>query len=134
MADPQVAQILRELEQLAERTIKKITLDVTANLIESTPVDTGWARANWIPSVTKSVSETDGTREQAEAGSISTGKQLSGQAEVVGYRLARGQVFVTNNVPYILRLNDGSSSKAPAGFVEAAVQKAVLRDVLGLAS
>ena len=134
MADPQVTAILRDLDRLAERTIKKITLDVTANLIESTPVDTGWARANWIPSVTKSIQDTAGTREQAESGSVNKGPQLSGQAEVLGYKLRQGRVFVTNNVPYILRLNDGSSTQAPSGFVEAAVQKAVARDILGLAT
>lgn len=127
MPDPQVLAILRSLELLGERTIKKITLDITANLIESTPVDLGWARANWIPSVTKSVNETDGSPDQ-----VSTAKQSAGQSQVATYKLRQGSVFVTNNVPYILRLNDGSSSQAPAGFVEAAVMKAVKRDILGL--
>ena len=132
MPDQQAQTILRELQQLAERSIKKITLDITANLIETTPVETGWARVNWIPSVTKSVQGTDGTRKQAESGSISSGKQAAGTAEVLGYKLAAGRVFVTNNVPYILSLNDGTSEKAPRGFVEAAIEKALLRDVLGL--
>jgi hypothetical protein len=132
--DPQLAAILLSLNKVAERAISKITLDITANLIESTPVKTGWARANWIPSVTKAVQDTDGTQEQAEAGSISSGKQTSGTAEAATYKLPQGQVFIANNVPYILRLNDGSSSLAPAGFVEAAIQKAVLEDILGAAT
>ena len=51
MADAQVRAVIRSLERLSERVITKITLDVTANLIESTPVDTGWARANWVPQI-----------------------------------------------------------------------------------
>lgn len=128
MADPQVRTILAKLNLLAERSIRKITLDVTANLIESTPVDTGWARANYVPSVGKSFEGVDGTREN-----ISSAQQTQGKGAVLGYKLPQGAVFVTNNVSYILKLNDGSSEKAPAGFIEAAVQKAVTQDILGLA-
>jgi formaldehyde-activating enzyme involved in methanogenesis len=32
---------------------------------------------------------------------------------------------VSNNVPYINRLNEGHSAQAPAGFVQQAVAKAV---------
>lgn len=134
MADPQIRTILRQLERLGERSVRRISLDITSNLIESTPVDTGWARANWIPSVTTPEEGTDGTRAAAEAGNVSTGKQTAGQVKLGLYQLAQGQVFVANNVPYILRLNDGSSSKAPAGFVEAAIKKAVTQDLLGIAS
>lgn len=133
MAKSQVTAVLNQLERFAERAIRKITLDITANLIESTPVDTGWARANWIPSLTRPVQDTAGTRRQAESGSVSSGRQTAGQAEILSYRLSRGRVFITNNVPYILELNDGSSRQAPSGFIEAAVQKAVLRDILGVA-
>ena len=49
----QVTAIVRGLDRFAERVIVKITLDVTANLIEANPVDTGWSRANWVPSVGK---------------------------------------------------------------------------------
>lgn len=125
----QVQQIISELERLAERTIQAITLDLTSNLIETTPVDTGWARANWIPSVTAPVQDTDGS-----PGNVQTGQQRAGQAQVLGYRLANGRTFVTNNVPYILRLNDGSSTQAPRGFVEAAIRKALTRDLTSLAT
>ena len=47
----QIRAIVRGLERVTERVIIKITTDVTANLIETTPVDLGWARANWVPSL-----------------------------------------------------------------------------------
>ena len=134
MADPQALAIRRDLDRLAERTVKKITLDITANLIETTPVDSGWARANWIPSVTKPTQETDGTREQAQSGSVKTGLQRAGQARVAGYQFPQGAVFIANNVPYILKLNDGTSTQAPSGFIEQAIEKALREDVFGLAT
>ncbi len=124
----QVRSIVRALEDVAERVVQKITLDVTANLIETTPVDTGWARANWVPKIGAAVEDVVG-----KPNAIVRGPQQSGIATVAfSYRLAQGAVFVSNNVPYILKLNDGHSKQAPAMFVERAIQKAVTKDILGL--
>ena len=136
MADPQIRSIVRALEGLTETVITKITLDVTANLVETTPVDIGWARANWVPAIgrpfevdLRNVRATDQNVTAAQA------QQQSGITGVVGgYKLARGKVFVSNNVPYIRRLNDGSSKQAPSGFVQRAVKKAVTLDIRGLAT
>lgn len=130
--EQQIREIRLALERATETVIRKISLDVTANLIKTTPVDTGWARANWVPAVGKRFQGTVGSREDAQAGRVSAGAQATGQARVAGYRLTDGRVFVSNNVPYILRLNDGSSTQAPAGFIQAAINKALTRDILEL--
>ena len=126
----QIRAIVRSLERLTGRVVTKITLDVTANLIEETPVDTGWARANWVPAIGAPVIKdlTGAERNVAAA----NGEQAAGQAKVLGYRLDRGRVFISNNVPYIMRLNDGHSRQAPAGFVQRSIRKAVTKDIRGL--
>ncbi len=135
MSDPQVRAIVRSLTRLAERAIVKITLDVTANLVETTPVDTGWARANWVPAIGRpfevDLRDVPPTSQNA-ASARST--QQSAMTSMVGYKLRRGRVFVSNNVPYVPRLNDGSSKKEPAGFVQRAIRKAVTLDIRGLAT
>ncbi len=133
--DPQIRVIVRALEKLTERVVTKITLDVTANLIETTPVDTGWARANWVPAIgepfTRDLRDVPATVQNA---SSMLGQQQSSIAAVAtSYRLSRGRVFISNNVPYISKLNAGSSRKAPAGFVQQAIRKAVTVDIRGLA-
>jgi hypothetical protein len=120
---PQAEQIIARLTQGLRQARNDVIVEVTANLMEpadegGTPVDTGWARANWIPSVGTATEQTDGTPQ-----SVSTGAQQIGIAQVAAYRGAQ-PVFVSNNVPYIMTLNDGSSKQAPAGFVELAVAKA----------
>lgn len=115
----------------AENIVKRLTLDVTSNLIVDTPVDTGWARANWVPSIGNSVNVPAGTRE-----SVTVGDQQAGIATVaVTYTLSQGRVFITNNVPYIETLNEGSSRQAPAMFVQRAIQRGVrslnIRSILG---
>jgi len=129
-----VRVVVTDLERFVGRIIQKIALDIVANLVASppeggTPVDTGWARANWVPRIGEPFRGTAGTREQAEQGNVSNSEQGAGIASVLGYTLARGRVFISNNVPYIGRLNAGSSRQAPAGFVEAAITKAVREDL-----
>jgi hypothetical protein len=126
----QVQVIIKGLDDLTERVVKKITLDVTANLIETTPVKTGWAKANWVPAI--------GVRYRGPSGDLmpvssAEGTQQSAIANVaLTYKASRGATFVSNGVFYILELNSGSSKQAPAGFVQRAIHKAITRDIRGL--
>ncbi len=127
----QIRGIMRGLDRMTARAVIKITLDVTANLIEDpnqgsvtgTPIDTGWARNNWVPRIGAPFEGTVG-----DPGSADGSQQSAGQAQVLGYRVAQGKVFVSNNVPYIERLNEGSSPMQAAGFVQRAIRKAVMED------
>ncbi len=128
--DRQIKRVIEILTEVTERVVKKITLDVTSNLIATTPVDVGWARANWVPAIGQPVDQPVATRE-----SVNTAAQQAGILSVASsYKLERGLVFVSNNVRYITRLNEGSSKQAPAGFVQNAIEKAVKFDLTGLAS
>lgn len=102
----------------AEQT-RALALGIQADLVETTPVDTGWARANWVPSI--------GTPSEGLAGNhkaISGAEQAAGTAEVAAYgKIDQGPIYLTNNVPYIQPLNDGHSQQAPAGFVQAAIAR-----------
>ena len=122
-----------ELNSFIENTVKRLTVETTNELISTTPVDTGWARANWVPNIGVSRDETVGTRQQAEEGIINTSVQQTGIITVLGrYRLQQGSVFISNNVPYIVSLNFGSSLQAPAGFVQTAIARAIQRALSGI--
>lgn len=129
--DTQIRAIVKGLTDLTEQVVTKITLDVSANLIETTPVDTGWARANWAPAIgTPNIEDLRGIVPDARDAASAGAQQQQALATVAtGYKLSMGKVFVTNNVPYISRLNDGSSAQAPAGFVQRAIHKAVTEDI-----
>jgi hypothetical protein len=78
-----------------------------------TPVATGHARANWVPSVTQPhEGETNGE-----------GAHAAGLAEVLGYELGDGAVYISNSAGYVERLNRGSSKQAPALFIEAVIDR-----------
>jgi hypothetical protein len=128
--------VIAGLNRFVEQIIKKLVLDIVANLQAApseggTPVLTGWARANWVPNIGSALDQTAGTRAQAEAGQLS-GASAAGVAQVVTeYKLARGPVHITNNVPYILKLDAGSSKQAPAGFIRRGIIKAIRVDLVG---
>lgn len=130
----QVQLVVGQLERFTERVITKITLDVTANLTENTPVDTGWARANWVPQIGSPVVEDlSAITPTSQAAAGAAGRQQAALASVVaGYRIELGSVFISNNVPYISDLNDGTSQQQPAGFVQRAIAKAITRDLLSI--
>lgn len=120
----QITAIVRGIHAVTERAVKTVTLDVHANLVETTPVDTGWARANWVPRVGQPANEPVGSPGSSGVSAARAAAQ-NGITQVLGYVIQKGSVFVTNNVPYIERLNDGHSQQEPAGFVQRAIRKAV---------
>lgn len=100
-----------------DAVVRKVELDVSTSVILGTPVDTGRARANWFASfsapsgqVSDRVDPSGGASIDRVRGAVSTGKA--------------GHVFyLTNNLPYILRLEQGWSKQAPAGMVMLTVRR-----------
>lgn len=127
-ATPQVAFVIQAMEDHISDVVRKVVLDVNFELLRTTPVDTGWARANWAIDI--------GREPKASSPPVNSGaglgraraKQAAGQAKMASYSVTQGKVFITNNVPYIGRLNKGWSKQAPAGFIEAAVMRAVIKN------
>lgn len=128
MASPEeAARQLRELgkriEINADKLIIETSLAVLSELVVGTPVDTGRARGNWLvgrgsprrplPETIASLIDPSGQQ------TIQTG------ASSIRQRRPGVVLYISNNVPYIGRLNDGSSAQAPSGFIEMAVQAGV---------
>lgn len=113
--DRQVTAIGDGLRARIADVAKALTLEVTANLVEDCPVDTGHVRANFVPNV--------GSPFAGEA--ADSGSQQAGQAAVLSYKLGDGNIHITNNVGYLAYLILGSSQQAPAGWDLAAVDRAV---------
>lgn len=111
--DRQAEAVGANLEKLAAGVVKELTLEVAANLTQDAPVDTGHVRRNFVPSIG-----------QPHEGEDDGAAQAAGQAQVLSYKIADGDTFVTNNVEYLRWLILGSSTQAPAGWDLAAVDRA----------
>jgi hypothetical protein len=104
----------RKVTGLLDKVVRKVALDIHSGLQAATPVDTGRARSNWIPSINL----------PSLASTLSTsGSPIMNFA---GYKLGM-KIFIANNLPYIKRLNDGYSKQAPKMFVETVIQRNVAK-------
>lgn len=122
----------REVPEFAGMVVRRVALAVDRALVMSTPVGNpslwkrkpppgyvgGRARANWIPTLgTPATAEVDRRDKQGSA-TIALLTNLTAK-----YRLGDGTVWLSSNIPYIQRLNEGHSTQAPAGFVEMAIEE-----------
>lgn len=112
-------RVINDLTKFVEQVVKRVVTNVTAELVEVNPVDTGWSRHNWIPAL-DSVDFPSGSKLNVGA---AEGAQAAGLALVQATYKFPNVVFISNNVPYIGILNSPltNSRQAPAGFVERSI-------------
>ena len=108
------AAVMAALRQKVAQRCWEIQANAHAELTVATPVDTSNARANWQATL------------DAPAPDVVTVASPGGPMEPPGKDFDAERLrFVANNVAYIQRLDAGHSQQAPAGFVRAALAKAV---------
>lgn len=111
------SSIGRGIRDRISRVVRDTVLLAVERLRDATPVDTGHAMSNWVPSVGAPFTGIDGSREN-----VSFAAQQAGIRQVQRYDVGRdGQVFIRNNVPYLKYLDAGSSQQAPPNFVALAL-------------
>lgn len=110
--------IFDDMQDEINQEVRATGLNVLRLLVQATPVDSGAARGNWYvsPSATPDRSQDDSRRVST---AISEGSQKIAQVEVIRFPT----IVLSNNLPYIERLNAGWSNQAPAKFVELAIQR-----------
>jgi len=104
----------KESELKASIVFRKVVIDLFGRVVLDTPVDTGAARGNWYPTMTTPAS---GTRKRLDK----TGSKAQAEVSALSQKAELGKTaWLTNNLPYILRIeNDGwSKVKAPDGMVK----------------
>lgn len=101
-------QLAQKIGADLETVARKATLQLFTAVVNRTPVDTGRFRANWnVTAGAPSFAFTDST-DKARAGAEAS-KALNLD---VG-----GVTYMSNGLPYALRLENGWSKQAPAGMV-----------------
>lgn len=114
----QTHKVIRLLRKATEKEVIRLVIDIHRDLAIDTPVDTGWAAANWIISMGTFSTEPAGSREN-----VSKATSNAGLAGLLNWTLKDGTIYITNNVPYIIYLNEGHSDKAPPGYVDMIIQE-----------
>lgn len=124
-----VERIQADINELIERSVVNITLEILKDLLNNTPVDTSRAISNWRVSLTGPIRNEIEPYVEGQNGSTKNIAIANAIGEAAGILAARrvGQpIYLGNAVPYIVQLNQGSSRQAPAGFIDAAFYRARL--------
>jgi len=106
---------MKEFENMttekSELLFKKVCFDLSNSIIMDTAVLSGAARGNWQPDVNSI--QNDVLEIDDKSGNATVSKVASQTNN-----LKIGQYFtLTNNLPYILRLEYGWSNKSPQGMI-----------------
>ena len=123
-------QRLRQLrtayENGSQDVFRRVVLESLTQIVLRTPVDTGAARANWTVNagvVGTGSADPDRTDENGSQTIINGQNVVLRGPPVDAY-------VISNALPYIQRLNEGSSAQARARYIERSVNNATRR-VLG---
>ena len=104
---------IEKAKDKAETAVKKITLDLFKSVIKMSPVKTGRFRNNWNSAI--GTADYSTTEEVDPSGSNAISRA---EAVIANYKLDGKSIFLTNNLPYAKRLEEGWSQKqAPQGMV-----------------
>ena len=90
---------------------RKIAMDLLRKIVKYTPVDTGRARGNW--QVTIAAPAEGEVKKEKNRGPVNA----RGRAVLNGLDKPFQIVYLTNNVPYIVNLENGHSQNSPNGMV-----------------
>ena len=103
--------------------LKETVLTVVGSVAEDTPILSGQAQSNWLTSVSN-----------PKRFWIANAWQNAGWYESLAMAQDATQnlrstdvIHITNNLPYIVKLNQGYSRQAPAMYVESAILRATYR-------
>src|SRR3712207_5884639 len=99
------------IEEKIVQVTRMVALQALSRVVQKSPVDTGRFRGNWQVSIG---GRATGTLARLDP----SGQQTIAAGSAVIARLDRpAMIFITNNLPYANRLENGWSQQAPADMV-----------------
>jgi hypothetical protein len=118
-----------DVERNATELVRVVAKSVIETVTRATPVDTGQAVSNWQVRVDQDATNVipayyPGSLRSTAGANIWAAIE-AGYSVISRYNGNNKRIHITNNVPYIGELNDGSSRQAPASFVQLSVLSAV---------
>lgn len=131
-----LGKIIEGARDYVQKTAEGFTVDLYDELVRRTPIDTGKARASWKIGVNEELAESPpyvgGVQIEQEFRKrnryLSQPRQGRALSSFVGGGVGKStNIVISSNVPYMARLNRGWSAQAPAGFIEACVDWALVK-------
>lgn len=99
--------------------VRRAAIAADAAAVITTPVDTGRAKGNWNVSIGSIDETTTDNTDRGGSEAIARGKST-----IEEWKVGRGEIFISNSLPYILALENGSSAQRPEGMTQHALDAA----------
>jgi len=111
----------RKITGNSPKFVRSVTMQAYKMLTQETPVDTGRAKGNWYINPTNpDLTTNDDTTHSGKGQPASPIRIMAEVAKVTG---KEDKIFITNNLPYIGKLERGSSQQSPAGMLQVTSDK-----------
>ena len=121
MSFSQSLSIADDMAEEVNKEAREISANLLVGLTRITPLDTGSARGNWFAGINNPNRDIDLMRKAFAA--ISDGLAVFSMTKQIAKQYPT--IIISNNLPYIERLNAGYSEQAPIKFVEKEIDAAV---------
>lgn len=118
-----IAKFIKKTGARQDLILRKVAFDAFGSIVMNTPWDTGRARGSWRVGVNRtdlSVSPERKAR-STSGGAAAAGRAMTRAAPHIARAKFGDTLFITNNLPYIVPLENGHSKKAPNGMVKLTV-------------
>lgn len=111
-----------EIEKVGDEHLRKVSAEMLQGVIMASPVMDGAFRSNHRVTVNKTTNETvPSNGNKAPKGTLDQEVFAEGAGQILQAKLG-DSVYIQNNLPYALRLENGHSRQAPLGVFALAFQ------------
>lgn len=128
--------VIRDMEFFAGEATRVLGFEIWRAVRDATPVRTGFSAAKWSMSIANPIPGPSRPRGEAAqrgaARSLRASNRNRASAILRRKGPPRGEIAIVNNEEALRFLNDGSSSQAPAMFVERSIIQGRLQAIAKL--
>lgn len=110
-----------DVDEMGKKRKDRIATAILKALIDATPVDTSRALSNWRVGNPSPWIEAYYVGQAGSTQGASASQAMSTGIAAIKAGRFEDALVIFNAVPYIRKLNEGSSAQAPAGFIEKAI-------------
>lgn len=107
------------LEQEVNTIAHRLSLGILVRNIKSSPVDTGRFKNNWTIGIDLAPTDTTTFTAKTPLGQLSPAVLKRGRDVIKTFDISTNKtIYLSNNLPYAEPLATGTSSQAPAGWID----------------
>jgi hypothetical protein len=102
---------------------RKLMINIDRRLVRETPRDTGSAKASWIASTGSPSNAVNDIENPGGAENLAISQGVAAISKAKDF----DTIYISNNQPYIVRLDQGWSQQQPNPFIDAIIAEEVAK-------